>query len=329
VPTISTHQEKQLMSFENLMPDCILSAVEAASGIRLTSLIIALPSYINRVYELRAVDGTKLIVKFYRPGRWSHAAIADEHQFTSDCNEAEIPVVPAMTLLNGSSIGDHEDFHFSLFPRRAGRQLDIIGDTDWLRLGSLVARLHLVGEMAPAVNRVTIDPAISTLSDVTFLCKNIVPVAYRDKYHSTAMQLIEISAQRFSGLERIRIHGDCHRGNILDRLDEGLLLIDFDDMAMGPPVQDVWLLLPDRADKVAHEIELFITGYERFRRFDRNGLKCIESLRAMRMIYFLAWCSRQIDDTQFKINFPSWGNNTFWQNEINDLQEQIGYVVNY
>jgi Ser/Thr protein kinase RdoA (MazF antagonist) len=114
-------------------------------------------------------------------------------------------------------------------------------------------------------------------------------------------------ARRCFGLERIRIHGDCHRGNILDRLEEGLLLIDFDDMAMGPPVQDLWLLLPDRAGKSLHEIELFLQGYERFRSFDRTGLRCIEPLRAMRMVYFLAWCSRQTGDARFRKNFPDWG----------------------
>jgi len=315
------------MSFERLVPDMILSAAETALGVRCTGHILALPSYINRVYELRAVDGTKLIAKFYRPGRWSRGAILDEHRFTSDCSEAEIPVVPAMTLQNGGTIGEHDGYLFSLFPRRAGRQLDITGDADWLRLGSLVARLHLCGEARPAANRITIDPMQSTLADVTHLCANIIPASFRDKYKAAAMQLVETAARLFSGLERIRIHGDCHRGNILDRLDEGLLLIDFDDMAMGPPVQDLWLLLPDRADKAAREIELFIAGYERFRRFDRAGLRCIECLRAMRMIYFLAWCSRQVDDAQFKKNFPDWGGNTFWQKEINDLHEQLGFVL--
>jgi Ser/Thr protein kinase RdoA (MazF antagonist) len=141
------------------------------------------------------------------------------------------------------------------------------------------------------------------------------------------MQFIEASAPLFDGLERIRIHGDCHRGNILDRLEQGLLLIDFDDMAMGPPVQDLWLLLPDRATKSSHEIGLFLSGYERFRKFDRAGLRCIEPLRAMRMIYFLSWCSRQVGDFQFKRNFPDWGNDTFWQREINDLREQVGFVM--
>ena len=315
------------MSFDRLVPDMILPAVEAACGLRLTSLLLALPSYINRVYELRAVDGTKLIAKFYRPGRWSSEAILDEHGFVADCHEAEIPVVPAMTLRNGSAIGEHEGFLLSIFPKRAGRQLEITGDADWLRLGSLIARVHLCGGKRPAPNRVTIDPGRSLLSDVNYLRDHIVPERFRGPYIDGCMRLIAAGAPLFSGLERIRIHGDCHRGNILDRLEEGLQLIDFDDMAMGPPVQDLWLLLPDRAGRSSREIELFLQGYERFRSFDQASLRCIEPLRAMRMVYFLAWCSRQTGDARFRKNFPDWGSDVFWQREVNDLREQLGFVM--
>jgi Ser/Thr protein kinase RdoA (MazF antagonist) len=315
------------LSFGRLTPDTILPAVEAVGGMRLTGLILSLPSYINRVYELRAVDGTKLIAKFYRPGRWSRDAILDEHRFIADCADAEIPVVPPLVLENGSTIGEHDGFILSLFPKRAGRQFEINEESDWLRAGALVARMHLAGEKHAAPHRITIDPALSALADVNHLCASIISGRSRDLYKNVAMRLIETSIPLFADLERIRLHGDCHRGNILDRLDEGLLLIDFDDMAMGPPVQDVWLLLPDRADKCYREIGLFLQGYERFRRFDRSSLRCIEPLRAMRMIYFLSWCSRQVDDALFRKNFPDWGSDVFWQKEINDLREQLGFVM--
>jgi Ser/Thr protein kinase RdoA (MazF antagonist) len=315
------------MSFEHLTPDVILSSVEKACEIKLTGLTIALPSYINRVYELRAVDATKLIVKFYRPGRWTRQAIEDEHRFVLDCQEAELPVVPAQTLKNGSTIGENDGILFAVYPRRAGRQFEINNDQDWVRLGSLVARMHLCGEKRGAPGRITIHPRMSTQADVEHLCGAVIPEKSRDGYKNAAMQIIETSAPLFDGLERIRIHGDCHRGNILDRMEQGLLLIDFDDMAMGPPVQDLWLLLPDRAAKSSNEIGLFLSGYERFRKFDRAGLRCIEPLRAMRMIYFLSWCSRQVGDFQFKRNFPDWGTDTFWQRETNDLREQVGFVM--
>jgi Ser/Thr protein kinase RdoA (MazF antagonist) len=315
------------VSFENLTPDAILTFVEAACGLRLTGFTAALPSYINRVYELRATDGTKLIVKFYRPGRWSREAIEDEHRFVLDCCEAEVPVVPARTLENGSTIGEAGGLLFAVYPRKAGRQFEINNDADWTRLGTLVARMHLCGERRSAPGRITIHPQLSTLSDVEHLCGSVIPEKFRDGYKNAAMQVIEAGAPLFDGVERIRIHGDCHRGNILDRLDDGLLLIDFDDMAMGPPVQDLWLLLPDRATKSEHEIGLFLSGYERFRRFNRQSLRCIEPLRAMRMIYFLAWCGRQMNDFVFKRNFPDWGSDNFWQKEINDLREQLGFVI--
>ena len=305
----------------------ILPAVETVSGMRLTNLLLALPSYINRVYELRTLDGTKLIAKFYRPGRWSRDAILDEHLFTQDCAEAELPVVPPMKLPNGSTIGEYDGYLLSLFPKRAGRQLEINGDGDWLRVGSLVARCHLAGERRNALHRITIDPTLSALADVQHLCEGVIPARFRDTYKTAGLRLIETSGSLFAGRERIRIHGDCHRGNILDRMDEGLLLIDFDDMAMGPPVQDLWLLLPDRAANAAHEIDLFMQGYERFRQFDRSSLACIEPLRAMRLIYFLAWCSRQVGDVRFRRTFPDWGSDAFWQKEINDLREQLGFVM--
>ena len=315
------------MSFEALTPDSILTTVEHEIGVPLTNLAVSLPSYINRVYELRAKDGTKLIVKFYRPGRWGREAIEDEHRFLLDCVDTELPVVAPVVLPNGKTIGEHDGMMFSLFPKRSGRQLEITSDDDWPRLGSLLARMHLCGEQRKAEHRITIGPKQSTLADVNHLCTAVIPERLRKQYETTAMRLIDASAPLFEETESIRIHGDCHRGNILDRLDEGLLLIDFDDMAMGPPVQDLWLLLPDRAKKSEHEIGHFLSGYEQFRRFDRGSLRCIEPLRAMRMIYFLAWCGRQMDDFQFKRNFPDWGSDPFWQREINDLREQLGFVM--
>lgn len=315
------------MSFEQLTPDTILSTVESACGVRLTGLTMALPSYINRVYELRAVDGTKLIVKFYRPGRWIREAVEDEHLFLLDCQEAELPVVAPVVLPSGETIADHDGILFSLFPKRSGRQLEITADGDWPRLGSLIGRMHLAGEKRVAAHRITIDPSRSTFADVNHLCSSVIPERMRQQFNTAATKLIDASAPLFEHIKPIRIHGDCHRGNILNRLDEGLLLIDFDDMAMGPPVQDLWLLLPDRAAQSSHEINLFVEGYERFREFDRTSLRCIESLRAMRMIYFLSWCSRQVGDFVFKRNFPDWGSDLFWQHEINDLREQLGFVI--
>ncbi len=315
------------MSFEQLTPDAILNTVESAADIKLTGLTVALPSYINRVYELRAKDGTKLIAKFYRPGRWTRQAIEDEHRFVLDCQEAELPVVAPLLFPDKSTLAEHNGILFSLFPKRAGRQLEINTDDDWIRLGSLIARMHICGAKRKAEHRIVIGPRQSAQNDVDHLCSSVIPPRMSEQFASMAKRLIDASASLFEGLECIRIHGDCHRGNILDRLEEGLLLIDFDDMAMGPPIQDVWLLLPDRANKSFLEMDLFIEGYEQFREFNRSSIRCIESLRAMRMIYFLGWCGKQQNDFVFKRNFPDWGSEPFWQREINDLQEQLGFVL--
>jgi Ser/Thr protein kinase RdoA (MazF antagonist) len=315
------------MSFEHLTPDTALSAVERAVDTRLNGLLLALPSYINRVYELETEDHSRLVAKFYRPGRWSREAVADEHRFVLDCRQAEIPVVAPLPLDKGDTLGSVDNVLFAVYPRRAGRQFEPTTDGDWRRLGSLLARIHLRGEQRPAQSRAVIDPRESTAGDIDHLCAAVIPERFREAYRTTALRLVELCAPLFDGLERMRIHGDFHRGNILDRLDEGLLVIDFDDMAMGPPVQDIWLLLPERAVNAAREIDLILAGYEQFRRFDRRSLRCIEPLRAMRMIYFLAWCSRQIDDYHFRRNFPDWGSDRFWQREIQDLREQSAWVM--
>jgi Ser/Thr protein kinase RdoA (MazF antagonist) len=314
------------MSFENLTPDVILTAVEKTAGIKLTGLTIPLPSYINRVYELRGTDATKYIVKFYRPGRWSREAVEEEHVFVKDCAEAEVPVVEPLMFSNGETTAAHEEHLFALYPRKAGRQIEITSDEYWPRLGSLVARIHLAGGKRKAVSRIVMHPLHSCKNHMNELCETVVPEKFRSSYRNACSSIIELSTPLFEKLECIRVHGDCHRGNILDRMEQGLMIIDFDDMAMGPPVQDLWLLLPDRAGKASREIDLFISGYERFRRFDRAGIRAIEPLRAMRMIHFLLWVSRQRDDFSFTRNFPDWNKDSFWQKEINDLREQYCHI---
>lgn len=306
--------------------DTLLGAAEKALDVKLTGMTSPLPSYINRVYEFRAVDGTKLIAKFYRPGRWSSNAIQEEHTFISDLHEAEIPVVAPLKLHNGTTISEIEGINFAVFPKKAGRQLEINSWEDWLRIGMLTARIHCTGAQRQAPSRVRLDPTLSTAHDLEFLRSSVLPPRYKEPFSKIVNDIISISKGHFKSVEFIRIHGDLHNGNILDRMEEGLFVIDFDDMVTGPSVQDIWLLLPDRVDQCRNELELFIEGYEHFREFDRSSLTCIEPLRAMRMIYFLAWCSRQIDDFQFKKNFPDWGSDSFWQKEINDLREQMEFI---
>jgi Ser/Thr protein kinase RdoA (MazF antagonist) len=310
--------------FSELTPDVILSAVEAAMGVRLTGLVNPFPSYINRVYELRAADGTKYVAKFYRPGRWSAEAIADEHAFLADCAELEIPVVPPIAFPTGRTTAESSGIVFSVFPKRAGRQFEINTDDDWIRVGSLIARVHMAGGKRAAPSRIVLGPLESCARDV----KHLLDGGYVTKQHTEAFQrvtgeIIDIAAPLFEGVRKIRVHGDFHRGNVLDRMGEGLLVIDFDDMAMGPPIQDLWLMLPDHAKKSRLELDFLAEGYDQFGSFDWKQVKLIEPLRAMRIIYFLAWCSRQIDDFQFRRNFPDWGSTRFWDKEIADIEDQL------
>lgn len=314
--------------FSNLGPDQIIDAVENAIGQRMTGFTSPLPSYINRVYELQTMAGERLIAKFYRPGRWQKSAIEEEHEFMQDCSLAEVPVVLPMMLNDSSTLGEVDGISFAVFPKRLGREFEIIKDEDWERIGTLIARIHNAGQTKEASNRVCLHPLESTKEDVRQLIEGgFLSAQYKTEFKTISDKIIEIATGLFENTESIRIHGDCHSGNILHRPENGLMIIDFDDMMMGPPIQDLWILLPEHAEKCKKELNLMIEGYEMFRSFDWNSVKLIEPLRAMRIIYFLAWCSRQANDNHFKNNFPEWGTESFWSIEINTLTNQLHIII--
>jgi Ser/Thr protein kinase RdoA (MazF antagonist) len=315
--------------FENLSPDCILDAVESVMDVSMTGLTAPLPSYINRVYELQTVDNVRLIAKFYRPGRWARPALQDEHDFVLDCAIDEIPVVAPLELADGSTIGEYDGMLFSIFPKRSGREMDLHTDEGWRRLGSLVGRIHLAGSHRTAENRLQMHPETTTLPEIEqLLSGGFMSRHQADRFKDITSSIVEIALREFEGVELQRIHGDCHRANILERPDDGLMVIDFDDMVMGPAVQDIWLLLPGHANQTRHEINLILDGYEQFMEFDDRTLRLVEILRAMRIIYFLSWCSTQVDDYKFQTNFPDWGSEMFWQREIADIERQYHAILN-
>jgi Ser/Thr protein kinase RdoA (MazF antagonist) len=316
--------------YDRLTPEILLDAVENATGIRMTGLTVPLPSYINRVYEIQTREGKRLIAKFYRPGRWSREALLDEHLFLADCATMEIPVVCPLTLSDGGTLGEAGGMYFALFPKRSGREFELNTDEDGRRVGRLVARIHLAGEQRRTQARITLLPTESTRSDLTFLAKGgFVISELRSAFEDLTERIVESISGLFKGTELIRIHGDCHRGNLLDRPGEGLMVIDFDDMMTGPPVQDLWLLLPDHAGRSRREIDLLLEGYAQFREFDYSTLRLIEPLRFMRIIYFLAWVARQAGDYAFRVNHPDWGSETFWQREIADLNHQFQVIMEH
>ncbi len=317
----------QISDFGVLTPDVIINCVEKAIGYRLTGLTSPLPSYINRVYELLAMDETRFVVKFYRPGRWTLEALRDEHDFVIACAESEIPVVPPMILDNGKTLGEVEGIYFAVFPKRSGREMEIINDEDWKRMGSIVGRIHVAGAEKTAQARIKLHPAFSTINDIKQLTDGgFVSPVYLSRFKDVTSRILDRCEKLFDDIEFIRLHGDCHLKNFLHRPGEGIMVIDFDDMMTGPPVQDLWLLLSDYANKSKREMNLLLEGYEQFKEFDDFTLKLIEPLRAMRIIYFLAWCSKQSNDYKFKTTFPDWGSEMFWQCEVKDLEIQLQII---
>jgi Ser/Thr protein kinase RdoA (MazF antagonist) len=254
--------------------------------------------------------------------------LQDEHDFVLDCANDEIPVVAPLELAGGGTIGEFEGILYSVFPKKSGREMDLHTDEGWRRLGRLVGRIHAAGGRRTAEHRLRMHPESTTMPEIEMLLDGFMQAHSASKFKDVTSRIVEIAVREFEGVELQRIHGDCHRGNILERPGEGLLVIDFDDMVMGPAVQDIWLLLPGHANGTRHEINLILEGYEQFAEFDDRQLRLVEILRAMRIIYFLAWCSTQLDDYKFQVNFPDWGSETFWQREISDLEHQYHAILN-
>jgi Ser/Thr protein kinase RdoA (MazF antagonist) len=323
-------------SFDLLSPDAISAAVEGSLGIGSGGTISAYPSYVNRVYGLRLDDDREIVAKFYRPGRWSRECILDEHRFIADAARAELPVAVPLALEGGDTLGElvledeegESAFSFALFPKMGGRNFDAEADEDWLRLGAVLGRLHAVGGERKAPHRLVCGPESLTAPQLRELRdQGLVHPDLRAEFEELCARVIAFLSPRFEGIAPRRIHGDCHRGNILDRPGEGLYIIDFDDMMTGPAAQDLWLLLPDHAEKCRRELGLLVEGYETFLPFDRRELELIEGLRFMRMVYFLAWRARQRHDKWFRESFPDWGGKAFWLTELEDLRDQAELLL--
>lgn len=311
-------------SFLELGPDQVLNCVEKAYGARLNNLFRPLNSYINRVFELETEAGERLIGKFYRPGRWSAAAIADEHRFLLELKEQELPVIAPMVLADGATTGTCGDnFIFALFPKCGGRSVDEFTDEQWIQLGRLIGRVHMVGEVHRAEHRIIMDPRQSTAKQLEYLLGTAkMDQDLKGRFEHVISGIIDDIAPLFAKTPPIRIHGDCHFANIIHRPDENFYIIDFDDMAMGPPVQDIWMILPGPPEDSFVELDLFLEGYEAFRLFDRRSLQLIEPLRAMRFIHYMAWCVHQVEADGYTRVMDDFGSREYWQNELNDLEDQ-------
>lgn len=321
--------------FSPLTPDLILQAAEQGIGVSLESVVHPCNSYVNRVYSLKAEEGDRYVIKFYRPGRWSLSAIEDEHNLLQECSKEEIPVVPpvaikGLTVPSSSiqTIGVIEGIFFSCFPFKGGRTFDITSDDDYLRIGRLIGNLHRISKNGNAPSRVTFSPQnVYTSFCEPFSRSSALYPEVREEFLELCQNVLFKSEAYFKADSFIRIHGDCHRGNILDRENEDLLLIDFDDMMIGPAVQDLWLLLPDHLASSRREMNLLIEGYETFCSFNRESLRLIETLRFMRNLYFLSWMDSQKEDAGFSQRYPDWGSKAFWITEMEDLRYQGGHAL--
>ncbi|MGD9782130.1 MAG: serine/threonine protein kinase [Kiritimatiellia bacterium] len=309
--------------FAALTPDAVMDRAERASGRRASGICRPLASYINRVYEIGLDDGGFLVAKFYRPGRWTRAALQDEQDFLLELAADEIPVVAPLADAAGNTLHEEAGIFFALFPRMGGRPCDEPARDEWLQIGRLIGRIHQVGARKPAENRLALDPRKSSRTHLDFLRgSGAIPREVEDRYLDAAQTLLDRIAPRFDGVAAQRLHGDLHRMNLLWRPGEGFHAIDFDDMAMGPAIQDLWMLLPDRLPAARPEFELLLEGYDTFAEYDDAQTRLIEPLRAMRFLHYAAWCARQRADGGRGILSAEWGSADFWRRELADLQRQ-------
>ena len=343
----STHSHP----YQALTPDVVMDAL-ASVGLYGDGRQMALSSYENRVYQAHLEDGAVVVAKFYRPQRWTVAQILEEHAFSQELIDAEIPVVGPLSL-NGSTLNHFAGFAFSVSPWRGGRQpeLDDSEVLEWI--GRFLARSHTVGAAQAFLHRPALDLAsFGVASREWLLANDKVPLDVQSTWEKVSQKAIDLIATHAclkrakgskdlikpndddfpqdSGIRLIRLHGDCHPGNILWTPLEapasslpGPHFVDLDDARSGPAVQDLWMLLSGDRQQRSRQLGMLVDGYEQFRDFDRRELALIEPLRTLRLIHYSAWLARRWSDPTFPINFPWFGSSDYWQGQVQMLQEQI------
>lgn len=314
------------LAFSSLMPEHLLDALESI-GLRPDGRLLALNSFENRVYQVGIEDEKPLIAKFYRPARWSDAAILEEHAFTAELAEREIPVVPPLPVA-GQTLHHFGAMRFAVFPRQPGRAPEL-DDPDTLRwMGRFLGRIHAVGALSAFSER----PAISLQSFGIdsrdyLLTHDFLPPDLLAAWRSVADQALDGVAncyERAGKVAELRLHGDCHMGNVL-WLD-GPHFVDFDDSRMGPAVQDLWMLLGGDAEEAAIQLAHVLEGYEQFHDFDDRELHLIEALRTLRLLHYSAWLARRWSDPAFPRTFPWFNTPRYWQERILELREQVALM---
>lgn len=313
-----------MQSFQDLTPERVMDLVEDVLGARAEPVCRPLTSYINRVYEVLLEDGRAVVVKFYRPGRWTVEALDEEHDFVFDLADADVPVVAPLRDDEGNSLFEEaEDIWCAIYPRRRGRPFEDLDPPGWEELGRTLARVHLAGDERVPEHRLVWHPDEASQMHLDFILDHVEgDDDFLDRYEDTAGELLEAIAPLFDESVYTRIHGDMHSANLMRMPDtDSLLLIDFDDMAFGPPVQDIWMLLPDVVENCERELEHLLYGYRQLREFNRRTLDWVEPLRAMRFLHFTAWCAQQEADNQRRRD-NEFGSPGWWRRELAALMDQ-------
>ncbi|HKM38613.1 MAG TPA: serine/threonine protein kinase [Thiopseudomonas sp.] len=308
--------------FAALTPDLVLDAVESL-GFLSDARVLALNSYENRVYQVGIEDNLPLIAKFYRPERWSTAQILEEHAFSFELAECDVPLVAPMQH-NGQSLFEHAGFRFALFERRGGRAPEPGNLNQLYRLGQLLGRLHAVGASKPFAERPELSVAsYGHASFERLRSGEHVPKSLRPAWESVVADLLVKVDALFAEnpYTAIRVHGDCHPGNLLCR-DESFFMVDLDDCRMGPAIQDLWMMLAGDYQERLSQLSELVDGYQEFYDFSPRQLPLIEGLRALRLLHYSAWLAQRWDDPAFPQSFPWFGSERYWGEQILILREQ-------
>ena len=306
--------------YDALSPDKILDAVESI-GLLPSGGLLALNSYENRVYQIEMDDGSFLVGKFYRPERWTNEAIIEEHTFTKELEDAEISVVTPI-MIEGETLFEFDAFRFALFPRQGGHPPNLENEDDLEVLARTVARMHACGGTANFEHRNSLSVELLGHASREYLvASEFIPDDIRSAYETTTEHLLNAIDQIFVDVPQQRIHGDCHMGNVLWREDTPHF-VDFDDCVMGPPIQDLWMLLSgERADQT-YQLSLILDAYQEFYDFDTSTLKLLEPLRTLRIMHHAAWIGRRWSDPAFPLAFPFFESARYWSEHLLSLREQ-------
>jgi Ser/Thr protein kinase RdoA (MazF antagonist) len=318
--------------YSGLTPDAVLNALDSV-GLHGDGRLLALNSYENRVYQIGMEDGPPLVAKFYRPGRWTDAAILEEHAFVCELAEREIPVVPALPFADGRTLHEFGGFRFAVFPKHGGRapELDNPDTLEWM--GRFIGRIHAIGALQSFSARPALD--IRSFGEEPrdyLLAHDFIPADLAAAWSSVVAQALDgvrRCIDRAGAVRTLRLHGDCHAGNVLwtdSGTTSGPHFVDFDDSRMGPAMQDLWMLLSGERADMTRQLADLLAGYESFHDFDPRELHLIEALRTLRLIHYSAWLARRWDDPAFPAAFPWFGTQRYWQDRILELREQIALM---